>query len=71
MSSILVSLAIAWPGAASWSAGNAALSGARLFDAAVSLVFVLWLGRFAGRLQARREAERRDKVVPFPQARAE
>lgn len=71
MSSILVSFAIAWPGAASLTAGSAALSGARLVDAAVSLLFVLWLSRFAARLQARREAEWRDKVVPFPQPRAE
>ena len=71
MSGILVGFGIAWPGAASLTAGSAVLSGARLVDAAASLLFVLWLSRFAGRLQERREADRRNKVVPFPQPRAE
>jgi hypothetical protein len=66
MSGILLSFAIAWPGAASLPAGSAAFSGARLVDLALSLLFVLWLSRFAGRLQTQREAEQRDKVVPFP-----
>jgi hypothetical protein len=42
------------------------LSGARLVDAAVSLLFVAWLSRYAGRLHLRREAERQEKIVPFP-----
>jgi len=71
MSGILVSFGIAWGVAAFLPAGSAAVSGARLFDAAASLLFVLWLSRFAGRLQARREAECRDKIVPFPRPRAE
>lgn len=55
-------LAIAWSGAASLPG---MLSVARLVDAGLSLLFVFWLSRFAGRVQRRREAERRAKVVPF------
>jgi hypothetical protein len=40
-------------------------SPARMLDAAVSLLLVLWLGRFAGQVRARREAALREKVVPF------
>jgi hypothetical protein len=36
-----------------------------MLDAAVSLLLVLWLGRFAGQVRARREAALREKVVPF------
>jgi hypothetical protein len=67
VSGALVTFAIVWT-QASLTAG---LSSARLVDAALSLLFVFWLSRFAGRLQKRREAERRCKVVAFPSSRAE
>lgn len=44
------------------------LSGARLVDGAVTLLFVVWLSRYAGRLRLRRDAERQQKVVPFPRS---
>jgi hypothetical protein len=63
MRGVLATFATVWSGPGELLA---ALPGARLVDAALSVIFVFWLSRFAGRLQKQREAERRSKVVVFP-----